>query len=193
MLTGVKAGRKWNTAARCVLLIWLLVALTQQYPKVLQRGIADFSSGPRSWSLLTGASGRASPLLRLLDRLDSMDGSSEWRVLVILPLPVQFERGLGRFDEFSPAGLEHLAHEILQPTYLSFPRKVDIAFLDSHGNLLRVSHRREDRFIPRITVDLSQYEVVALAKDAQRLKLDGMEVVGETPDADIRIYKWTKL
>ena len=193
MTTGVETGSKWTTTARWVLLIWLFVALIQQYPKVLQQGFADFPRGLQVGSMPTGVSLRTSSLLGLLDRLEGLDGNRKWGLLVILPLPVLFERDLGRFDEFSPIGLDHLAHNILQLTYLGFPRKIDVAFLNSHGDILRVSHRWDDRLVPRVPVSLPQYEMIALPRDMPGLRLDRMEVEGETPDGEIVIYKRTDL
>jgi len=186
--TGVGA-----TIARGLLVLWLLVALTQQYPRVLQRGFADLSRGLRTRPVPLGVNHRISPLLQLLDRLESLDEDRRWRSLLILPMPARFEGDLGRFDEFSPVGLELLADEIFQLAYLSFPRKVDVAFLNSRGNLLMVSYRWEERFVPRVSVDLSQYEMVALPKNAQGIKLDRMELVGQTPDGWIVIYRRTNL
>ena len=126
-----------------------------------------------------------------MDRLEDLDEEMRWRSLLILPLPARFEGNLGRFDDFSPVGFEHLAHEILQLAYRSFPRKVDVAFLTSRGNLLMVSHRREERFAPRVAVDPSLYEVVALPSGTRGPRLDRMELVGQTSDGGFVIYRRT--
>lgn len=191
MPTGTKARSCWAPVAKGLLILWLLVALTQQYPWILQRGLADLTRALRAQVVSDTVNHPLSPSLQLLDRLRSLDGDRGWRSLLILPLPAQFEGDLGRFDEFSPVGLEPLAHEILQLAYRGFPRTVDVAFLNSRGDFLMVSQRREERFVPRVAVDLSQYEMVALPSDTRGLKLDDMELAGQTSDGGIVIYRRT--
>lgn len=192
MPSGIKARSAWATTAKGILILWLLVALTQQYPGILRQGFTDLVKGVQPQSMLSGVEYRASPLVQLMERLESLDENRRWRSLLILPLPAQFEGNLGRFDEFSPVGLEHLAQgmlEIFSLVYRSFPRKVDVAFLNSRGNLLLVSFRPEERFVPRVVADLSQYEMVALPRDIRGLRPDRMEAVGQTSDGGIVIHR----
>ena len=178
----------WAIAAKGLLILWLMVSLVQQYPGLLRRGWADVTHGLRPRHLSPGATHPPSELLECLDLLEKLDRDRQWRALLILPMPAQLEGNQGRFDQWDGASLGHLAQEVFQLAYQGYPRRVDVAFLNSRGTLLRVSYQPADRFVPSVPVDLARYEIVALPRE-MNLALDHMEAVEETSSGAIVLYK----
>ena len=188
MSNWMKIHHGWETAAKGLLVLWLLIALAQQYPVVLRQGFNDLMKGLSPLPVPSGAAARAPGLQELSGHLKTLDGGRGWHALLILPLPTQFERNLGRFDELNVVGVGGLADDIFRLVYESFPQRLDVAFLDSRGRLTRASYRPAERFVPSVAINLSQYEIVAMPRNTG-LALDRMEAVGQTSGGEIVIYK----
>ncbi len=180
--------RLWAIAAKGVLGLWLMIALVQQYPTALRQGYDDLVMGMRPLSRSPGSTPAPSGVQELAAHLRAFGAGRGWPALLILPLPAQFERDPGRFDELDVAALGGLADDIFRLAYSSFPQTVDVAFLDSRGRLRRVSYRPEERFIPAAPLDLALYEIVAVHRDAAAM-LGRMEPVAQTSDGAIVIYR----
>lgn len=191
MRKDMKLTGGWATAATGLLILWLSVSLIHQYPGMLRRGLADLARGLLAQPPPASATQSPSELLEVLDPLQALDPDREWGTLLVLPMPPQLEREPVSVDAWNAAGLGDLAHEVFQLAYLGFPRKVDIAFLNSRGQLLRASYRPAERFVPTLVVDPGEYEILA-APRGMSIALDGREAVGKTSGGAIVLYKRVK-